>query len=156
MIFHLALASEWKAGWSEGRYTPARFAADAFVHCCDDEATTLQVASAYFSGATEPVLVAELDESALDVEVKREAPAPPDGKKHAHHTERSRPSGGYAGRSESEAERKIRRGEATQKDGRRFPHVFGSIPARAVVRLGSLVRDGASWRWPSEWAYGKP
>lgn len=126
MIFHLALASEWKAGWSEGRYTPARFAADGFVHCCDDEATTLQVASAYFSGATEPVLVAELDESALDVEVKREAPDPPDGKKHAHH------------------------------DGRKFPHLYGSIPKHAVVRIGPLVRDGASWRWPSEWAYGKP
>lgn len=127
MIFHLALASEWRAGWREGRYTPARFAADGFVHCCDDEATTLKVAAAYFADATEEVLVAELDEAALDAEVRREAPAPLDGTKHAHH------------------------------DGRKFPHVYGSLPAAAVVRIGPLVRgaDGA-WQWPVEWAYGKP
>jgi uncharacterized protein (DUF952 family) len=126
-VFHLALAPEWRAGWRGGRYTPARFAADGFVHCCDDEATTLQVARAYFSSATTEVLVAELDETALDVEVRREAPAPPDGKSHAHH------------------------------DGRKFPHVCGSIPAFAVVRIGPLRRgpDGA-WLWPSEWSYGKP
>lgn len=126
-MFHLALASEWRAGWREGRYTPARFAAEGFVHCCDDEATTLKVAAAYFAKANEEVLVAELDEAALDVEVRREAPVPPDGAKHAHH------------------------------DGRKFPHVYGSIPASAVVRIGPLVRGAAgAWQWPVEWAYGKP
>lgn len=126
-MFHLALASEWKSGWRDERYTPARFAADGFVHCCDDEATTLQVAAAYFSRATEDVLVTELDESALDVEVRREAPAPLDGKAHAHHTQKT------------------------------FPHVYGTLPARAVTRTGPLVRDGGgAWRWPTAWAYGKP
>lgn len=127
MIFHLALASEWKAGWRDGRYTPARFSADGFAHCCDDEATTLQVAAAYFSGAAEEVLVAELDEPALDVEVRREAPAPPDGKPRAHHA------------------------------GKTFPHVYGSLPARAVVRVGPLVREASgAWGWPTQWTYGKP
>ena len=126
-MFHLALASQWRAGWAGGRYTPARFAADGFVHCCDDEATTLLVAAAYFSAATEAVMVAELDEAALDVEVRREAPASVDGAKHAHH------------------------------DGRKFPHVYGSIPARAVVRIGQLVRaDDGQWKWPTEWSFGKP
>lgn len=125
-MFHLALASEWKAGWREGRYTPARFAAEGFVHCCDDEATTLQVAAAYFSPATQDVLVAEIDEAALDVETRREAPAPPDGKSRAHH------------------------------DGRKFPHVYGTLPAWAVVRIGPLRREGPQWRWPSSWAFGKP
>ena len=124
-MFHLALASEWRAGWREGRYTPARFAADGFVHCCEDEATTLKVAAAYFSDAND-VLVAELDEAALDVEVRREAPAPPDGATHAHH------------------------------DGRKFPHVYGSIPASAVIRIGPLRREDGAWRWPSQWSYGKP
>jgi uncharacterized protein (DUF952 family) len=133
-VFHLALASEWKGGWAnqplnvvapwgfDRRYTPSRFAADGFVHCCDDQASTLQVAAAYFAAASE-VIVAELDEHALDVEVKREAPAPPDGTAHPHH------------------------------DGRRFPHVYGTIPARAVLRVGALLRasDG-SWRWPAQWA----
>ena len=125
-MFHLALASAWKAGWRDGRYTPARFAVDGFVHCCDDEATTLQVATAYFAGAAEAVMVVEVDEAALDVETRREAPAAPDGKRHAHH------------------------------DGRKFPHVYGSITASAVLRIGALVREGGSWRWPVAWASGKP
>lgn len=125
-VFHLALASEWKAGWRDGRYTPARFAADGFVHCCDDEATTLKVATAYFAEAKD-VLVAELDETTLDVELRREAPAPPDGQPHAHHA------------------------------GKTFPHVYGSLPARAVVRIGPLVRDArGAWGWPTHWTYGKP
>ena len=123
-MFHLALEAEWKAGWRDGRYTPARFAVDGFVHCCDDEATTLQVAAAYFAGAEE-VTVAEIDEAALDVETRREAPAAPDGKSHAHH------------------------------DGRKFPHVYGSLPASAVLRTGVLLREGRGWRWPVEWTSGK-
>lgn len=126
-MFHLALASQWRAGWRDGRYTPARFERDGFVHCCDDELTTLKVAAAYFQPTGEEVLVAELDETALDVEVRREAPAPVDGGKHAHH------------------------------DGRMFPHVYGSIPAAAVVRIGPLKRaPGGEWSWPVEWSYGKP
>ena len=121
-MFHLALASEWKSGWADGRYTPARFVGDGFVHCCDDEATTLQVAEAYFSPAAGEVLVVEIDEASLDAEVRREAPAPPDGKAHAHH------------------------------DGRAFPHVYGSIPASAVLRIGPLRREGGRWLWPAEWA----
>lgn len=126
MLLHLARASEWKAGWRDGRYTPARYGDDGFVHCCDDEQAVLQVAEAYFRDATEPVLVVELDEAALDVEVRREAPAPPDGQPHAHH------------------------------EGRRFPHVYGSIPAFAVVRVGPLGREGGRWQWPREWAQQKP
>lgn len=126
MLMHLARESEWKAGWSDGRYTPARFGADGFVHCCDDAQTVLQVADAYFRDASEPVLVIELDEAALDVEVRREAPAPPDGQEHAHH------------------------------DGRRFPHVYGSLPRHAVLRIGPLVRNGERWQWPAEWAEQKP
>lgn len=100
-LLHLAPAAEWEAGQRDGRYTPRRFAADGFVHCCDDLETLHAVARAYF--AHEPrLLVIELDEAALDVEVKREAPAPPDGQRHAHH------------------------------DGRRFPHVYGTIPLAAV------------------------
>lgn len=126
MLLHLARESEWKAGWQDGRYSPERFAADGFVHCCDDAETVLQVADAYFRDVTEPVLVIDLDEAALDVEVRREAPAPLDGKPHAHH------------------------------EGRRFPHVYGSIPARAVLRIGPLVRTGGRWQWPTEWAQQKP
>lgn len=101
-LYHLALQSEWNRGQREGRYTPARFAADGFVHCCDDLETAAAIARAYFAAATEPLLLITLDEAALDVEVRREAPAPPDGQPHAHH------------------------------EGRTFPHVYGSLPLRAV------------------------
>lgn len=106
MIFHLALESEWKDGQRDGRYTPRRFEADHFVHCVADRDTAAHIVAAYFSDATEPVLLVELDESRLDVELKWEAPAPPDGQAHAHH--------------------------ASQKT---FPHVYGSIPLTAVARV---------------------
>ena len=111
-LFHLALESEWKAGQRDGRYTPARFSADCFVHCCDDLPTATAIARAYYAARTEPLLLITLDEGALDVEVKREAPAPPDGKAHAHH------------------------------DGRRFPHVYGSIPLRAVMKVEAFDEHG--------------
>lgn len=105
-LFHLALESEWREGQRDGRYTPRRFAADGFVHCVGDLATAAHIVAAYFSGATEPVLLIELDEARLDVEVKWEAPAPPDGAVHSHHT-----------------------------PGASFPHVYGSLPLSAVVRV---------------------
>lgn len=105
-LLHLALESEWKAGQRDGRYTPRRFAADGFVHCCGDRETAAQVVAAYYSTRTEPLLLLTLDEARLDVEVKWESPAPPDGRTHAHHA-----------------------GE------RRFPHVYGSIPLAAVVSV---------------------
>ncbi len=112
-MFHLALASEWRAGWREGRYSPLAFTKDGFVHCSADEATALKVAARHFAKASEEVMVAEIDEGALDAEVRREDPA--------------------------------------------FPHVHGSIPAAAVVRIGPMRRDpSGAWSWPSEWAYGKP
>lgn len=105
-LLHLALRSEWEAGQRDGRYTPRRFAADGFVHCCGDRATAEAVARAYFSARTEPLLLIHLDEAKLDVAVKWEAPAPPDGQAHAHH-----------------------------EGGKRFPHVYGSIPLAAVLQL---------------------
>ena len=76
-MFHLALASEWRAGWREGRYAPARFTDDGFVHCSEDEATALKIAATHFAQVSGEVLVAELDEAALDVEVRREEPSFP-------------------------------------------------------------------------------
>ncbi len=72
-LLHLALQSEWEHGQHDGRYTPARFAADGFVHCCDDLATAHAIARAHYAEAAEPVLLVRLNEAALDVEVTREA-----------------------------------------------------------------------------------
>lgn len=107
-LLHLATQREWDEGRRGGRYQPARFATDGFVHCCDDLETLRAIADAYYARVDGPLLVLELDEAALDVEVRREAPAPPDGQPRPHH------------------------------DGRRFPHVYGTIPLSAVVRVTRL------------------
>jgi uncharacterized protein (DUF952 family) len=105
-LFHLTLESEWARGQRDGRYTPRRFADDGFVHCVGDRSTAAQIHAAYFADAKEPVLLVELDEARLDVEVKWEAPAPPDGRVHAHHA-----------------------------PAKTFPHVYGSLPMSAVVSV---------------------
>jgi uncharacterized protein (DUF952 family) len=108
-LLHLCPASEWIAGQHAGRYRPSRFVHDGFVHCCDDLETAQAIAAAYFSSLNEPLLLVSIDESRLDVEVRREPPAAPDGQVHRHH------------------------------DGRRFPHIYGSVPLAAVVSCEPLV-----------------
>ncbi|MFO0599646.1 MAG: DUF952 domain-containing protein [Myxococcaceae bacterium] len=108
-LFHVATESEWTAGQADGRYLPARFGADGFVHCCGDRAAALQVVAAYYAHVTTGLMLVTLDEAKLDVPLKWEAPAPPDGQAHAHH-----------------------------EPGRRFPHVYGSIPLTAVTAVERL------------------
>lgn len=109
-IFHLVTASEWAAGQRDGRYTPARFSTDGFVHCTGDQQQTAQVVAAYFSKVTEPVLLLEIEVAKLDAEVKWEAPISVSGKVEAHHTV-----------------------------GATFPHIYGSIPLHAVVSVTTLL-----------------
>lgn len=105
-IFHLVTESDWKACTRDGQYTPRRFDADGFVHCVGDRETAARIVAAYFSTVTEPVLLVHLDETKLDARLEWEAPAPPDGKAHAHH-----------------------------EGGARFPHVYGPLPLSAVTKV---------------------
>ncbi len=105
MIFHVATEREWVEGQRDGRYRPARLAADGFVHCSPTLETADAVIAAYFRGAREPLVILHLDEAKLDVELKWEAPAPLTPGPHAHH--------------------------ATAL----FPHVYGPIPLAAVAQL---------------------
>lgn len=119
MLYHLVVESEWRRGQAEGRYTPARFALDGFVHCAGDAQTTLEVAGSYFADFEGPLLAVELDPGRIDVEVRWEDPSPlPEG------------------------------GTGHLREGRTFPHVYGSIPLAAVVRVVELVRVGGRWAWP--------
>ncbi len=120
-LFHLTLETGWSSGQREGRYVPARFASDGFLHATADREVTLQVARAYFLAAAEPVLVVQFDPARLDVPLKWEAPAPPDGQPHAHHT------------------------------GRTFPHVYGSLPLTSVVQVAALRRLTDGFGWPDGW-----
>jgi len=119
MIYHLVVEPEWRRGQAEARYTPARFAVDGFVHCTGDAQTTLEVAASYFAGIDGRLLAVELDPARIDVEVRWEDPVPI-------------PGGGIE----------------HLREGRTFPHVYGSIPLAAVVRVVELVRVDGRWAWP--------
>lgn len=119
MLYHLVVESEWRGGQADGRYAPARFAEDGFVHCAGNPQTTLEVAASYFSGVQGRLLAVQLDPARIDVEVRWEDPAPI--------------SGGGTGHL---------------REGRTFPHVYGTIPLAAVVRVVELVRVGGRWAWP--------
>lgn len=82
-IFHLTLESQWRAGVSDGRYTPPGFAREGFLHAAGDRAVAEEVASSYFAKAAEPVLWLELMVEGLDV--RWEPPAPPSGTAQKHH-----------------------------------------------------------------------
>ncbi len=67
----------------DGRYAPAGFRREGFVHAAGSRAVAEEVASAYFSKASEPILFLEIDVRGLDV--RWEAPAPPTGAPQKHH-----------------------------------------------------------------------
>lgn len=79
-LLHLVPASDWTAE-PDHPYAPASLEAEGFVHCSPDVATTLAVATAFYSDAPRPLLVLHLDESRLRAPVVREAavPVPPPG-----------------------------------------------------------------------------
>ena len=84
MIFHVALATEWAQGHRQGRYTPARFEADGFVHCAGTLEVAHAVRAAYFPPEARVVIVS-IDETKLDVELKWEPPAPLAPGRQRHH-----------------------------------------------------------------------
>lgn len=79
MIHHLLPASEWEAAGGEVLY-PASLASEGFVHCSPDDATVLTVANAFYRDVAGPMVVLDLDDTALGDLVRWEAPAHPDGR----------------------------------------------------------------------------
>jgi uncharacterized protein len=77
VILHLAAADEWAT--ASDPYLPASLATEGFVHATDDEVTLLEVANRFYREVTGEVVVLVIDETALDAEVRREAPVHPDG-----------------------------------------------------------------------------
>ncbi len=77
------MESEWRSRSGDGRYAPAAFTREGFVHAAGDRAVAEEVASAYFAKATEPVIYLEIAVDGLDV--RWEAPAPPTGTPQKHH-----------------------------------------------------------------------
>jgi uncharacterized protein (DUF952 family) len=80
MIFHVVPLDDWLAV-PERPYAPPTLAAEGFIHCSPDEATSLGVADAFYRDAVGPLMVLLIDEELLDAPVRWEpatSPAPPD------------------------------------------------------------------------------
>ncbi|RDD89328.1 DUF952 domain-containing protein [Streptomyces parvulus] len=75
MIYHVVPLTEWDAD-PDRPYAPASLAAEGFVHCSPDEATTLAVVNAFYREAPRPLLAVLLDEDRLTAPCVWEAPAP--------------------------------------------------------------------------------
>ncbi len=119
-IFHITTASGLRAGLSD-TYAPPGWEREGFIHCSPDRPTVLAVAKSYFSSATEPVLVMELETEQLTAECRFEAPAPLPGGGGEHRT-----------------------------PGKLFPHVYGPIDRAAIVSVGELRRGRGGFQWPSD------
>ena len=118
-IYHLAPASELRAGTTSTGYSPGRLQEDGFVHCAGSPAVALAVAADYFKDLGEPLYVLVIDPARLDPEVRFEAAAPIDGGGTAHLE------------------------EATS-----FPHVYGPIDRAAIVEAARLEPAEDGFRWP--------
>ena len=119
VIYHLAPASELRAGWQGDAYAPSRLPEDGFVHCAGTPEVTLSVAGDYFADLGEPLFVLEIDAARLSAPLRFEAPAP-------------LPGGG--------------RSHLDQAD--RFPHVYGPIDRAAISGAAQLGRSSAGFSWP--------
>lgn len=122
-IYHLAPASELRAGCGTAGYAPRRFAEDGFVHCAGSAEVALSVAADYYADCDEPLLVLAIDPARLTAELRFEGAAPLEGGGHAH---------------------------LALAD--RFPHVYGPIDLAAVTGVGELSRlpgrERVAFRWP--------
>lgn len=119
MIFHLALESDFRIQLGVDAYIPADLAEIGFVHCATRRSVLL-VANDYFSDATGPVVLLEIDPAKLVSELRYEAAAPITG----------------AGSSHLSSERQ-------------FPHIYGPVAREAITRVGQLGRTPDGFHWPS-------
>ena len=125
-IYHLAPASDLRAGLTASSYRPPRLEEDGFVHCAD-RAVVLAVANDYFASLPEKLLLLEIDPEKLSAELRHEAPAPlPEGA-----------GGSSAGTSHL--------GEAEL-----FPHVYGAIDRAAITGVGTVRATADGYTWPAE------
>jgi len=117
-IYHLVHTADLRTGIADGRYTPARFAEDRFVHCTAAPEAVLAVARDYFADAAESLLVLRIAPERLSARVAYEAAAPIPG-----------------GRSHLAA-------------GETFPHVYGPLELDAITGVAALEKRGADFVWP--------
>ena len=111
-LYHLVAAAEWHALEGRGVYYPATYESDGFTHLTQRAELLLPVANAFYAGIAGDFLVLKCDPARLAGEVKFE------------------PAAAVAGGTLGPA------GEALL-----FPHLYGGIPASAVVATIPVRRD---------------
>ncbi|GBF89045.1 hypothetical protein Rsub_01762 [Raphidocelis subcapitata] len=112
-LYHLVQQSLWEATKAAGApYKPPTYDADGFTHLTQDPALLLGVANHFYAAIAGPFLVLEIDPARLPDKVVFE-PAAPVGTTPAVHA-----------------------------DAVLFPHLYGPIPAAAVVRELAVERGG--------------
>ncbi|MFE7775033.1 DUF952 domain-containing protein [Streptomyces sp. NPDC057445] len=71
MIIHVVPLDDWLA-IPERPYAPKTFAAEGFIHCSPDEATTLAIVDAYYRTTPGPLMALLIDEGRLRSPVRYE------------------------------------------------------------------------------------
>ena len=110
MIYHITTRRAWRAAQEGGSYEAESLASEGFIHC-STRAQLLGVANSIYRGRQDLIVLC-LDETALDAELRWEAPAHPPGSDWPQSVE-----------------------EAL------FPHIYGAITLNAVVEVLPL-REG--------------
>ena len=118
MIYHIVIESDLRALIEDSLYRPPNLAEDGFVHCAL-RPSVVPVANDYYGGASERLLLLEIDPRKLSAETRYEAAAPIAGGGSSHLA------------------------SATE-----FPHVYGPIEKQAIAGVGVLSRTEAGYEWP--------
>ncbi len=117
-VYHLTGEADFRAGLDGAQYRPANLGTDGFVHCALAP-SVIPVASDFFAGLGEPLLVLAIDPRRLHAETRYEAPAPIAGGGSSH-----------------------------LSDAVLFPHVYGPIDTEAITGVGVMRRTADGYGWP--------
>ncbi len=118
MIYHIVIESDLRTQIDGAVYRPLNLADDGFVHCAL-EPSVIPVANDYYAGASERLLLLEIDPRRLASETRCEAPAPVEGAGSSH-----------------------------LASAPQFPHVYGPIDREAITGVGVLGRSARGYAWP--------
>ncbi|MDF0531578.1 DUF952 domain-containing protein [Tsukamurella sp. 8F] len=122
MLFHLALADDWRAARAAGEYAISTRGAVledvGFVHCSTAEQWPGVRARFYADVPDDALVLLSIDEARVPAEVRWEPPVP------------DRPGAGSAASGPNKPGPEL------------FPHVYGPIPVAAVVAAEPLPKVG--------------
>jgi uncharacterized protein (DUF952 family) len=135
MILHIVRRCEWEDAVRRGSYAPASLRGEGFIHC-STVAQVIDTANRFYRGQRDLIVLC-IEESRLRAELKYEAP--------------SRPHDVSRGAAPSPNLSREVKGEASERTGALFPHLYASLNLDAVVRVVELpCEEDGSFRLPEE------